>query len=89
MKHCLSVIGLIMNGMGGILLFLCPPPKPPPELTEDGVEKHPRTFVREFVRPGGSIRGRFRYLWRLYGFRTGAALLVVGFAVQVIAELVN
>mgnify|MGYP001604454616 CR=1 FL=1 len=86
MINTLSLYGLILNGLGGLVLVICPQPIPPREIMEDGREKVPRTYVTEFA---PSKRKQLKYYVRQYGFRLGAILLVIGFLFQIIAELLH
>lgn len=82
--HALSLIGLIMNGLGAFILLFCPPPVPPREIMENGAEKIAQTYVLDFF---PTQRKKWKYLIRLYGFRIGVGLLFVGFLLQLFAEL--
>jgi hypothetical protein len=86
MINTLSLYGLILNGLGGLLLVISPQPIPPREIMEDGREKVPHTFVMEPIPPK---RKHWKYYARQYGFRVGALLLVIGFLLQIIAELLR
>lgn len=85
--HMLNLSGLSLNGVGVLILVFCPPPVPAREIMEDGREKYPQTAVREWAPPDGSKVGRLKYRVRRYGFRTGVALLALGFLLQIIATL--
>ncbi len=82
--HALSLLGLIMNGLGALALVFCPPPVLPREIMENGVEKIPQTHVLDFF---PTEKKKWKHLVRLYGFRTGVGLLFAGFLLQIIVEL--
>lgn len=82
--NTLNLYGLILNSLGGFLLVFCPQPIPPREIIEDGREKVAHTYVTEPVPPK---RKKMKYYVRQYGFRIGAVMLVIGFLLQIIAEL--
>jgi len=87
--HSLNVAGLIMNGFGALILVFCPPPDLPREITPDGLEKHSFTWASGFPGSGDTRKNKFKYYMRLYGFRIGLGFLVVGFLLQLVAELLR
>lgn len=87
--HMLAVLGLTMNGIGGFLLVVCPPPTAARDITPDGVEKQPRTYTRDGFFGKPSRWKKLKFYIRLYGFRSGLLLLLVGFVLQLIGELVT
>ena len=91
-----SLLGLFLNGVGGLLLVFCPPPVSPREIMPDGTEKYSQTVVREIPESfmpnddtGRKLKKKLKYYTRLYGFRAGAGFLVVGFLLQLVAEVVR
>lgn len=85
-RHTLSLIGLIFNGLGSLLLLFCPPPVPPREIMPDGREKFGISVVLE---PTPTTEGNTRYNMRNYGYKIGAGLLVIGFALQLTSEMME
>lgn len=86
MINTLNLYGLILNGLGGFIILICPPPIPSREIMEDGQEKVPHTYVLDFF---PAKHKKWKYYWRLYGFRIGVLMLVVGFLLQIFAELLR
>src|SRR2546425_1027567 len=87
--HSLNIAGLIMNGLGTLILVFSPPPNVPREITSDGLEKHSVTWASGFPGSGDTRKNRFKYHMRLYGFRIGLGFLVVGFLLQLVAEILR
>lgn len=87
--HMLTVYGLALNGVGGFILVVCPPPVLPHEIMEDGREKIARTYVRELFPFPPSQKRRLRYYMRFGGYRIGLIFLVCGFALQLAVELMR
>lgn len=80
----LTLCGLLLNGIGGLILLFCPPTIP--EITEDGRIKYARTSV-------GTLRtstaDKWRSLVRRYGYYVGLVALTFGFVLQLIAEFAD
>ena len=84
--HVLNLWGLFLGGLGALVLVFCPPPVPAREIMPDGTEKIPQTYAPNFF---PTKKDKRKYYTRQYGFRFGVGLLVVGFLLQFIAELVR
>jgi hypothetical protein len=87
--HMLVVLGLILNGLGSLLLVACPPPVAARDITPEGIEKHPHTYTLDGFFGKLSGRKKLKFYIRLYGFRSGLLLLLVGFLLQLIGELMK
>jgi len=82
--NILNLAGLFLNAVGTVAILFCPPPVPAREIMPNGVEKIPNSHVQVFSPPKSLRR---KYYIRQYGFRLGVGLLLVGFVLQIIAEL--
>ncbi len=87
--HTFAVLGLTLNGIGGFLLVVCPPPEAARDITPEGIEKHPRTYTLDGFFGKPSWRKKLKFYIRLYGFRSGLLLLMVGFLLQLAGELLK
>lgn len=87
--HMLVVLGLILNGIGSFLLIVFPPPVAARDITPEGIEKHPRTYTLEGFFGEPSKRKKLKFYIRLYGFRSGLLLLLAGFLLQLVGELMK
>jgi len=83
--HTLSVIGLLLNGGGALILVFSP--SSIREVTEDGRKKLPVTRTDKLFFGDGSTIKSWRWYWQEWGFRIGATSLFVGFLFQLFAEL--
>lgn len=87
--HAFALLGLTLNGIGGLLLVVCPPPLVARDITPEVIEKHPRTYVLEGFFGKPSRRKKLKFYIRLYGFRSVLLLLLVGFVLQLVGELMK